>query len=444
MASLSWRPIRLGDVVEVEHGWPFKSEYFAEHLTGGPIVVNIGNFRYSGGFRFDTTTTKEYRASYPPEYELRPGDILLVMTCQTAGGEILGIPGRIPHDGRLYLHNQRMGKIVVTRPDLVSDRFLYWLFLSRDFNQALVSTSTGTKILHTAPVRIEAFKFLLPSLDEQKAIARILDAIEDKIETNRRQSATLDAMARALFNSWFVEFDPVVTKASGEPIRMPRDKAALFPDRFINSKIGRIPAGWRVGTVAEIAEINARSVGPGFPHSTIQYIDISSVAEGRLIDSSHMPLSKAPSRAQRLVADGDTIWSCVRPNRRSYLFMHQPAPHVVVSTGFAVLSSRDKTSAYLHLLTTTDEFVDYLTMRAEGSAYPAVRADTFAKAVVLLPSRDVLTHFECIVGPLLRRSHHNEGESSRLTALRDSLLPKLLSGEMRTEQVDRAVEVGND
>src|SRR5438552_14981810 len=99
-----WVQVRLGDIIKIEHGWPFKSGLFSQELTGRPIVVNIGNFRYTGGFRFDSTTLKEYRGEYPHEYELTPRDILLVMTCQTAGGEILGIPARIPDDGRIYLH----------------------------------------------------------------------------------------------------------------------------------------------------------------------------------------------------------------------------------------------------------------------------------------------------------------------------------------------------
>src|SRR5712691_10420051 len=93
-----WREVQLGALVKIVHGWPFNSRCFSEELTGKPIVVNIGNFEYTGGFRFHSTTVKEYRSEYPSEFKLSAGDILLVMTCQTSGGEILGIPGRIPGD----------------------------------------------------------------------------------------------------------------------------------------------------------------------------------------------------------------------------------------------------------------------------------------------------------------------------------------------------------
>jgi len=113
--TTQWPRVRLGDLIKINHGWPFKSEFFTEERQGRPIVVNIGNFRYTGGFRFDSTMVREYTDSYPKEYELLPRDILLVMTCQTAGGEILGIPGRIPDDGNTYLHNQRVGKVVIKK-----------------------------------------------------------------------------------------------------------------------------------------------------------------------------------------------------------------------------------------------------------------------------------------------------------------------------------------
>ena len=100
-----WECIQLRDIISIKHGWAFKSEFMSEELTGKPILINIGNFSYSGGFRFESTRTREYRGNYPKEYELNPSDILLAMTCQTSGGDILGIPARTPDDGRVYLQN---------------------------------------------------------------------------------------------------------------------------------------------------------------------------------------------------------------------------------------------------------------------------------------------------------------------------------------------------
>jgi len=196
-----WRQSRLGDLVKVKHGWPFKSEQFSTDLTGKPIVVAVGNFHYTGGFRFESTNTKEYRAEYPSEYELSPGDILLIMTCQTSGGEILGIPARVPNDGKTYLHNQRLGKIDFGGSKAIDPGFAYWLFLFPDFNRWLATTASGSKILHTSPGRIEDFTFMLPPLAEQRAIAGVLGALDDKIDANRRMNATLEALARNIYDA---------------------------------------------------------------------------------------------------------------------------------------------------------------------------------------------------------------------------------------------------
>jgi len=195
-----WKETRLGNLISITHGYAFKGDDFSEANLEGPIVVTIGNFDYTGGFRFESTKVKRCNNEYPAEYELLLGDILLVMTCQTEGGEILGIPGIIPDNNELYLHNQRLGKVII-KSNEVFYKYFYWLFLSRDFNLYLCSTATGTKILHTAPKRIENFVFDCPPLPEQKAIAHILGSLDDKIELNRRINATLEGMAQALFKS---------------------------------------------------------------------------------------------------------------------------------------------------------------------------------------------------------------------------------------------------
>ncbi|MBO1268701.1 restriction endonuclease subunit S [Arthrobacter cavernae] len=195
----SWTVTRLGDAAHVVHGWPFKSESFAtegEHL---PVVVAIGNFNYSGGFRFQDSTVKRYTGDFPAEYILNPNDLLLVMTCQTEGGEILGVPARVPNDGRVYLHNQRIGRLIVDRPDVLNSDFMFQLARSADFNRQLFVTASGSKILHTSPTRIEATTVMLPPLREQEAIAEVLGALDDKIAANTKLAATSAALATAIF-----------------------------------------------------------------------------------------------------------------------------------------------------------------------------------------------------------------------------------------------------
>jgi len=203
-----WKDLSLGDVLKIYHGYAFKSECFSETITGKPIVVGIGNFCYSGGFRFGETRLKEYSGDYPKEFELHPGDILLAMTCQTPLGEILGVPGIIPNDGRIYLHNQRLGKVELTRSD-INRNFLYWLFVSKKFNYHLWKTATGTKVLHTSPDKIESFTFGLPPLPEQRQIAAVLSSIDDAIVAARASVEASKALKMRLINQLLSEGDTV-------------------------------------------------------------------------------------------------------------------------------------------------------------------------------------------------------------------------------------------
>lgn len=434
-----WRRVTLRDLIGIKHGWPFKSEFFSLERCGRPIVVSIGNFQYTGGFRFESTAVKEYSAEYPSEYELRPNDILLVMTCQTAGGEILGIPARVPDDGRTYLHNQRMG-LVQTRTRDVDVGFLYWLFLSRGFNQHLVATASGTKILHTAPSRIESYEFNLPPLDEQRAIAHILGTLDDKIELNRRTNETLEAMARALFKSWFVDFDPVRAKAQGQtPPGMDPATAALFPCHFQDSELGEIPRGWTAGSLTEVAELNSESWSAKTAPPTVNYVDLSNTKWGKIESTTHYAWAEAPSRARRVLRPGDSVVGTVRPGNGSYALITDEG--LTGSTGFAVLRPKAQDDiAFVYLAATSRQNIESLAHLADGGAYPAVRPDVVSATPVVIADEPVMAAFEKAARPLYLHIAHNDRESRTLSRTRDTLLPRLLSGELSVTQAKQAVE----
>ena len=176
------------------------------------------------------------------------------MTDLSKDGDTLGLPVFVPSNKKTYLHNQRLGKVIIKSPDIDS-RYLYYLMSSKKYRDEILSTATGSTVKHTAPNRIESFKFQLPPLSEQKRIAHILGSLDDKIELNRKMNETLEQMARAIFKSWFVDFDPVHAKAAGKkPFGMDDATAALFPDSFEESELGLIPKGWRVKMLGEIVE----------------------------------------------------------------------------------------------------------------------------------------------------------------------------------------------
>lgn len=198
--SNEFEVISLNSVIDIKHGFPFKSEFWEEDDGNLPIAVAIGNYDYEGGFRFDKTKIKCYSGPYPEDYNLFPGDLLLAMTCQTPGGEILGIPGVISNDGRQYLHNQRIGKVELKAQSKVSLEYLYLLFLTNHFRQFVFSSASGTKVLHTSPDKMLKYKFKLPDPDYQDRIVAQTTAISNAIKESQHKLQTSQKLLHSLIN----------------------------------------------------------------------------------------------------------------------------------------------------------------------------------------------------------------------------------------------------
>lgn len=435
-----WSKVRLGDLISIKHGFPFKSDLFSEELTGKPIVVNIGNFNYTGGFRFEQTTLKEYRGSYPKEYELKADDILLVMTCQTPGGEILGIPATIPDDQNVYLHNQRLGKVIVLNEEIVDQRFLYWLFLSPEFNRHLVVTASGTKILHTSPTRIESFQFNLPPIAEQKRIAEILGALDDKIELNRRMNRTLEAMARALFQSWFVDFDPVHAKARGEtPYGMDDATAALFPDSFEETALGLVPRGWKVATMRDSCK---RIENGGTPKRDnpaywnppeVPWLTSGEVRQ-RIVMQTENFISKSglKNSSAKLWQPFTSVVAMYGATAGEVTFL---ATEMCTNQACCGLIPEDdfRFFNYFYLLSQTQN----LASLSRGSAQQNLSQQIIANFRVIIPTLEILQIFDESLEASVATMISNLQQALTLTALKDTLLPKLVGGQINLDTLFR-------
>ena len=419
-----WRRVRLGDLARIEHGWPFQSELFSHELSERPIVVGIGNFNYSGGFRFDSTALKEYRGEYPAAFDLHPGDILVVMTCQTAGGEILGIPARVPDDGRRYLHNQRLGKVVVTNPSIVCPEYLYWLFLTRQFNRHLVDTATGTKILHTAPSRIESFEFMLPPLPEQRRIANTLRALDDKIELNRRMSQTLESMARALFKSWFVDFDPVRAKAEGRDPGLTSDIAELFPDSFEDTEGGEIPMGWRTCGLDEIADFRNGLALQRFPANDGGALPVIKIAQLHAGTTEGADQASTDIPRAYVVQDGDVLFSW---SGSLSVELWCGGPGALNQHLFKVTSERYP--KWFYYLWTRQYLADFREIAAgKATTMGHIQRGHLTAARALVPPDPLVDLLGSHLDALLSAQVECRVQARILSDLRQSLLPGLLSG----------------
>jgi type I restriction enzyme S subunit len=296
--------------------------------------------------------------------------------------------------------------IAVIRP---SERVAnYWLkhWLRSPFARRFMHMWQTTTVQATLNLRdVRRLPVAMPPQLERRAIAEVLNALDDKIDINERLYCLCHDLASGLLAR---VLDAAESAGTSEKRRL-----------------------------GDVAQVNARKTAPGV--GMLRYLDISSVGVGRADEPTEMEWAAAPGRARRAVKDGDVLWSTVRPNRRSHCLLLDPEPDLVVSTGFAVLTPVSIGPSFLYGVTERSEFVDYLVSVAEGSAYPAVRAERFSEALVPLPSRDALASFEESTMPLRRYAGAVLNESRKLVALRDTLLPPLLSGELRVRDAEALV-----
>ena len=445
-----WRRIALGDIVEIfdgPHATPKKTER-------GPIFLGTLSNLVSG--RLDIAKTEhlseeDYRR-WTRRVTPRSGDV--VFSYETRLGEAALIPA-----GLQCCLGRRMG-LLRPKGDRVDSRFLLYAFLGTRFQETLGSRTIHGSTVDRIPLNeMGGFPIEVPrKLEEQRAIAHVLGTLDDKIELNRRMNETLEEMARALFKSWFVDFDPVRAKAtlnhhattpskggsdwSVERARAYLDRmdpsiAALFPDSFVGSELGPIPEGWKVGTVSQLAEkiqnggTPKRSEPKYWEHGEIPWLTSGEVRQAFVLNTQNFISEEGlanssarmvPARSILVALYGATAGQ-VSMNYRT-LSTNQAISAVIPTTG-----NRYFCFARLKLVQVSD-----LENRAVGSAQQNISKKTVEETIVLLPRIELRSAYDVLVEPLFDGIYHNMDENRTLAALRVVLLPKLMSGDLRMER----------
>lgn len=287
------------------------------------------------------------------------------------------------------------------KENVSNNDFVFYLSRWDEVRSFAESRFEGTSGRQRVPKNCFDNLFLnLPSLPEQTAIAEVLSSLDDKIDLLHRQNKTLEQLAETLFRQWFVE---------------------------------EAEESWEMKKISDMASINSRTISKTFSHAEIEYLDTGSITEGK-IESFQSYLTKdAPSRAQRIVIENDIVYSVVRPIQRHYGLLHDVKINTIVSTGFAVISCDKISPHFIYTLLTQNETVEYLDMVAEGStsAYPSLKPSDIADFEFQLPSKEKLKTFHDIANNNWQKIKSNTQQIRTLTQLRDTLLPKLMSGEVR-------------
>ena len=341
--------------------------------------------------------------------------------------------------------------IWVVRPCLGVDAgFLFYLMASDLFIEPVVRASVGTKMPRAQWEYACSLVQPLPPLPEQRAIAHILGTLDDKIELNRRMNETLEAMARALFKAWFVDFEPVRAKMEGRWQRgqslpgLPAHLYDLFPDRLVESELGEIPEGWRVKCIGDLAEVVGGSTPKterieyweGGTHHWVTPKDLSRLTVPVLLDTERKITDAGLAQiSSGLLPKGTVLFSSRAPI--GYLAIAEVP--VAVNQGFIAMKPRPDISN-LFLLRWASVAHDEIVSHANGSTFLEISKANFRPIRTVVPKNEILNAFDRLSRQMYLKVVEHERESRTLAALRDTLLPKLISGELRVKDAETFLE----
>jgi len=497
MAS-EWKESTVGEQFDLANGFAFKSKDFIE--TGVP-VIKIKNVKAGFFSEHDFSYVSPEFIDIRKDKLARVDDLLISMSGNRHDGSPETWVGKVARFNKAndYFINQRVGALRVKDDKVVNPRFASYLLSSWNYQQLFISiaTSSGGQA-NLSPGQILGAPFNFPPLPEQKAIAHILGSLDDKIELNRRMNETLEGMAQALFKSWFVDFDPVIdnillrnmgidpystTDPSPNRSRRERDgsspddgrsgdEGSIFdgiPDEFLaraearrqaladfpaigtetsnvrklfpaafqeTSEMGWIPEGWDEGKVGDLCSRVLEKIKTPEEWASETLIDLSrmpsksiALAEWGLGEQ----LTTSVTRFRRM----DTLFGAIRP------YFHKvgiaPTNGVTNVSVFVIRSNQEPDSAFITTLCSMDVVVNYATNVSKGTKMPVVSWPDFAAYQLAVPPVRIRKEFGSVTNLQFEKIINNIKESHTLAKLRDTLLPKLISGELQIEDVEKMV-----
>jgi|WetSurMetagenome_2_1015567.scaffolds.fasta_scaffold00004_8 type I restriction enzyme, S subunit len=397
-----WKKFKLGDTIEVKHGFAFKGEFFVDEPTDD-ILLTPGNFKIGGGFKSDKF--KYYKGDYPKEYILSEGDILITMTDLSKEGDTLGYSAKIPqHNNNRYLHNQRLGKVQLKSLE-INENFLYWILRTSKYHNFIVSSATGSTVKHTSPTRIYNYEFHAPKdISEQSRIASILSSLDDKIELNLQLNKTLEAIAKAIFKEWFVDF------------RFPG-----FDGEFLDG----LPKGWRRGKLGEefLVTMGQSPPGDSYNEKGEGMIFFQGKTDFGFRFPGNRMYTTSPNRMSRKF---DTLISVRAPVGAINMALED----CCIGRGLSSVRHNSGAYSYTYYAMKNLEKV-FKGFEGEGTVFGSINKTNYENIDLVVPVQKVIQRFENAVNAVDEKIFSNTEELKTLTAIRDILLPRLMTGKIR-------------
>lgn len=444
-----WKQVTLGELGEVNRGRSRHRPRYAEHLYGGPYpFVQTGDIKQSGGKI--TSFEQTYSEAGLAQSRLWPaGTMAITIAANIAETAILTFPACFPDSVVGFIADE-------TKCDV---RFIEYTF--RNLKRQIQHEATGSVQDNINLGTLQRLYFPLPDLPKQRAIASILGALDDKIELNRRMNATLESLARAIFKSWFVDFDPVRMKAEGRSQKaeekssfsLPPSTLKLFPSTFQDSELGEIPTGWMKTTIGK--EVNFQT---GFAFKSKEFTNEPpgtrlargmNVKEGVFYwgDQSRYWPEVTSDVEQYLLKQGDVLIGMdgSKVGKNWVRVRDADLPCLLVQRVARLRAANSVGENFLWIFIGSDAFRGYVDGVKTGTSIPHISGGQIKKLDFVRPpigDNRIFHAFEKLVAPFAEQHDANVAESLTLSTLRDTLLPRLLSGELPVPAALTTSEVG--
>ncbi|SBT08996.1 hypothetical protein ACCAA_660050 [Candidatus Accumulibacter aalborgensis] len=436
---MSSEPVRsLRDFVSLQRGTTYKG-----NLVGlpGPVLLGLASIEANGGFRHGGFKT--YGGDCPEKISLKSSDLYVSLKDVTQSGDLLGSVSRVPAEIKSGRLTQDTVKLVFDGLQIKRE-YIYWLLRTPNYREYCRGCGTGTTTLGLA--RDDFLNYTVPPpTPADLVLVEVLEGVEKRITLLRETNATLEAIAQALFRSWFVDFDPVHAKQQGlEPEGMDETTAALFPDSFEESELGLVPRGWRVAPFGDVVD----SVGGGTPDTKEPSYwqpgvycwttpkDLSGIQVPVLLTTERKVSAKGLAKVSSGLLPAGTL---LMSSRAPIGYLAITDIPLAINQGYIAMRPNSELPP-LYMLFWCKENMEVIKRRANGSTFMEISKKSFRPIPALVPSTPVIAAFIGIAGALFERLVENEKQAQTLSTLRDTLLPRLISGQLRLPEAAAILE----
>ena len=413
-----WKTYRLGDVISIKSGFAYKGEYLGK---GDKYLLGMGCVSFNE--KFLPSGARLYAGDVPSRYFVKAGDIVLATRQQSDNLPILGMPAIIPSTYKNTFVGANL--YAVQNGSDIDNNYLYWLLKTPEYIQHIKSCQTGTTVRMITKSNIESFEFKCPNRIERNRISNLLWSLENKIENNRRINDNLEQQAQALYKQWFVDFE--FPNEEGKPYKSSGGK-------MVDSELGLIPEGWSVGKLEDIGDI----IGGGTPSKAVaEYYTKNGIAwiTPKYLSVSHLKFTAKgetditelgyKNSSAKIMPRGSVLFS----SRAPIGYISIAKNDICTNQGFKSVVPNNGCTAFVYyfLLSNTEN----IESKATGSTFKEASGALMKSLALVIPSDDILEKFEKIMSPIFEAQEKFEAENEALSTLRDTLLPKLMNGEIK-------------